>query len=361
MVKATKIFKVNAESPDEEVIEVCARYIREGGLVVFPTETVYGLGANAYNPNAVKKIFIVKQRPMDNPLIVHIASFKQLYEVVSSIPAWIKDFLVKVWPGPLTAVLPKSKRIPSEVTAGLDTVAVRMPLHPVALKLIEKSGVPIAAPSANISGRPSPTTAQHVVEDLWGKVDVIIDAGETIFGVESTIIDLTREPPVLLRPGPYPVEKLREILGKNIIIPEFARGLSEADKALSPGMKYRHYAPRTPLILVELKDYTDLSTLTLKIIELAEENISKGKRVAILSSSETAKTYLKHLGKRAKIVVLGSRNNMYSVAKNLFKALRDLDKLNIDIALVEGFEEKGVGLAVMNRLRKASTKIIAVD
>ncbi len=357
----TKIFKINPEEPDVEVIRICAMYIRKGGLVVFPTETVYGLGANAYDVEAVKKIFIVKQRPMDNPLIVHIASFEQLHEVTSKTPPWVEEFLVKVWPGPLTVVLPKSNRVPEAVTANLPTVAVRMPLHPVALKLIEEADVPIAAPSANISGRPSPTTAQHVIEDLWGKVDAIIDAGETVFGVESTIIDLTREPPVLLRPGPYPVEKLKEILGKDIVIPGFARGLSEAGKALSPGMKYRHYAPRTPLILVELKDYSNPLMVALKVLEIAEENISKGKKVAILASSETAGVYSKRVGGKARIIILGSRNNMYSVARNLFKTLRDLDKLGVDVALVEGFEEKGVGLAVMNRLRKASTKIVVIS
>jgi len=350
----TRIIKVDPLNVDEDALRLCASVIRRGGLVAFPTETVYGLGADAYNPRAVRRIFEAKQRPADNPLIVHIASFDQLYEVAAEIPKRIEGFLRRVWPGPLTVILRRSDRVPDVVTAGLDTVAVRMPAHPVAQKLIEFSGVPIAAPSANLSGRPSPTTAQHVIEDLWGRVDVIIDAGETIFGVESTIIDVLTDPPVLLRPGPYPVEKLRELLGKDIVVPGFARGLGEAEKALSPGVKYRHYAPRTPLILVELEGYGDPKRVA-DAVRMVVEAEGRGRRVAILASEETAPLY-RGLGVR--VVVLGPRRDMYRVARNLFKALRELDTMGVDLAVAEGFEERGLGLAVMNRLRKASTRIL---
>ena len=351
----TRVFKVDPLDPDEEVLRYCAAVIRRDGLVAFPTETVYGLGADAFNSDAVRKIFKAKKRPPDNPLIVHIASFDQLYEVAEKVPQWAEEFLRKLWPGPLTVILRKSPRIPKIVTAGLDTVAVRMPAHPVAQKLIEFSGVPIAAPSANLSGRPSPTTAQHVIEDLFGRVDVIIDAGEAIFGVESTIIDLLRDPPVLLRPGPYPVEKLKELLGRPIVVPRFARGLGEAEKALSPGVKYRHYAPRTPIILVELDNYSNPAYLAQRVVEVLK-GLGKSS-TAILATEETL-PYYQAMSVEAKLLVLGPRRDMYCIAKNLFKTLRSLDSIGVEIAVAEGFKEVGLGLAIMNRLRKAATRIV---
>ena len=215
-MKQTRIIRVDPIYPNVKDIKVCAEVIRSGGLVAFPTETVYGLGANAYDREAVKKIFIAKNRPPDNPLIVHICDFKQLENIVTEIPDKALRLVKNAWPGPLTIILPKHSSVPDEVTAGLDTVAVRMPAHPVALKLIELSGVPIAAPSANLAGRPSPTTPSHVIQDLYGRVDIIIDAGETFFGVESTIINLLTEPPTLLRPGPLPIEKIEEFLGETL-------------------------------------------------------------------------------------------------------------------------------------------------
>ncbi|HDN75772.1 MAG TPA: threonylcarbamoyl-AMP synthase [Acidilobales archaeon] len=347
----TRIVRVDPIKPDVKIMSEVAKVIREGGLVVFPTETVYGLGANAYNPEAVVKIFKAKNRPLDNPLIVHISSLTQFDELVSKVPEEAYIVAKRLWPGPVTIIVYKSSRVPNEVTAGLPTVAVRMPAHPVALKLIELSGTPIAAPSANLAGRPSPTMPEHVIRDMYGRVDVIIDAGETLFGVESTIIDLTSKPPKLLRPGPIPVEDLERVLGIKIEVPGFARGLRESERALAPGTKYRHYAPEKPLVLVEADSYDDIPNYALKVKELVLKYLRKGLKVCILASKESV-GYYKDLG--VKILTLGSRGNLYEIAKNLFKVLRAVDDLNIDIVISEGFEERGLGLTIMNRLRKAS-------
>ncbi len=342
----TVIYKVDPVNPSKDIIDKCIEVLKRGGLVVFPTETVYGLGANTFDSKAVIKIFEVKGRPADNPLIVHISNLNQLEDVAVDIPEVVFKLSEVFWPGPLTVVLKKNLRVPDEVTAKLKTVAVRMPAHPVALKLAE---IPIAAPSANIAGKPSPTTAEHVIRDLYGKVDVIIDAGETLYGVESTIIDLTRKPPVLLRPGALPVEKIEEIIGE-IEIPRFARGLGEADKALSPGMKYRHYAPNTALLVVETNDYSNLDEYAKKFESIVKD-LSKSKRIAVITSRELAERIKIE---DVKCIVLGSRKNPYELCKNLFKSLRRLDELSVDLGVIEGFEEKGLGLTLMNRIRKAS-------
>ena len=352
----TRILKIDPFNPPEDKIRECALVLRRGGLVAFPTETVYGLGADIYNVRAVLRVFEVKKRPPDNPLIVHISNFDQLREVALDVPDYLERLLQQVWPGPLTVVLRKAAEVPKEVTGGLETVAVRMPAHPIALLLIKSAEVPIAAPSANISGRPSPTTAEHVVEDLQGLIEIIIDGGETLFGIESTIIDFTRDPPVLLRPGPIPVERVKRLLGKNVIIPEFARGLGEPERALSPGVKYRHYAPRTELLLVESRGEYSLKRIVQAVRELASD-LGKSRKVCIISTLETEFEY-RDLD--AEVLVLGSRENMYQVAHNLFKTLRALDSLHVDVAIVEGFEERGLGLAVMNRLRKAASRVFRV-
>ncbi len=344
----TRIIKVDPINPEPDKLRYCAEVIRSGGLVAFPTETVYGLGACVYIEDAVKKIFTVKNRPMDNPLIVHISSMRQLDKLVKEVPDKAYRLINKAWPGPLTLIFKKSDDVPHTVTGGLETVAIRMPAHPVALNLIKLSDCPIAAPSANLAGRPSPTNPKHVIEDLSGKIEVIIDAGDTFLGVESTIINLTTNPPVLLRPGPLSVEKIRELLGEDIIIPEFARGLAEIETAMSPGTKYKHYAPRKPLVLVESSDYRDLSRLIKKVMELCHEYSKSKKKVLIIASDETKDHY------HCPTVSLGSRKNLASVARNLYKTLRLFDELDYDIAIIEGFEEKGIGLAIMNRLRKAS-------
>lgn len=347
----TRILKIDPERPDPELVREAAEVIRRGGTVAFPTETVYGLGADTYNPSAVMKIFEAKRRPADNPLIVHIADLDQLFEVAADVPGEALALARKFWPGPLTMLLRKSSRVPGEVTAKRDTVAVRMPAHPVALALIRESGVPIAAPSANLAGRPSPTTAEHVVRDLYGRVDVIIDSGHTLYGVESTIVDLTRDPPVLLRPGAMPVEEVRRALGKDIVIPPFARGLGMADVALAPGMKYRHYAPYKKLTVVE-GDYSDLEAYARGVIEVVRRLSGDARRAVVLCSSETRRYYE---GAGLRTIELGPRSNLFVVARNLFESLRLIDEMvDVDEAYSEGFPEQGLGLAIMNRLRKAS-------
>ena len=327
-----KIVRVDPLNPRREDLEEAAEVIRAGGLVAFPTETVYGLGADAFNATASAKIFKVKGRPADNPLIVHVSSLEMALEI-GELPDRIVDIAERVWPGPITFVVRKRAELPPVVTAGLPTVALRCPAHPVALRFIEAAGTPIAAPSANKAGRPSPTEASHVLEDLGDSIDVVIDAGRTFFGVESTIIDVTREPPVLLRPGPFTVEELRSILGE-VEIPPFARGLGEADVALAPGMKYRHYAPEKPLVIVEF----DLKAA----VDIVQR---KGLRAAVLCMADKCADG---------DVVLKVGSDLYEVAKNLYDALRRIDKTEADIALAPAVPERGIGLAVMNRLRKAS-------
>ncbi len=355
-----RIFKVDPENPEAEAIQAAAQAIRRGGLVAFPTETVYGLGADAFNERAVRKIFEVKGRPPDNPLIVHVSEVEDVWRVAASIPEDAWRLAERAWPGPLTIVVPKDPGVPGAVTAGLPTVAVRMPAHPVALSLIRESGTPIAAPSANPSGRPSPTRGDHVVRDLDCMVDVILDGGETFFGLESTIIDFTRDPPVLLRPGPYPLEAIERIIGRRLEVPPEARGLSEAERPLAPGMKYRHYAPETPLSLVDCPEL-DAERVREVVTRILEERLERGLRVAILSSSENRghyEGYLKKTGLEGyvKIIDLGSRSRLEVVARRLFEALRELDVIGVDLAISEPFPERGVGLAVMNRLRKASSE-----
>lgn len=329
-----RVVKVDPLNPDRELIQLAAGLIRRGGLVAFPTETVYGLGANALSDEAARRIFEAKGRPPDNPLIVHVASLDQALEI-AEIPDRFIDRLRTMWPGPITVVV-KSRRIVSRVvTAGLDTIAVRIPAHPIALGLIEASSVPVAAPSANRSGKPSPTRAEHVVEDLDGLVDLVLDGGETFLGVESTVVDLTRDPPMLLRPGPIGVEELARVFGE-VVVPESARGLASVEKPLSPGLKYRHYAPDTPLVLLHDPRLAllvaDLGLHAVVICGLGRCPVSGSGAVEVLD--------------------LGSTE--YEVARNLFNALRAIDKMGVDVALAVALEERGILLAVMNRLRKAA-------
>ncbi len=334
----SRIIEVDPENPDVEKLKEAAEVIRNGGLVVFPTETVYGLGANAFDEKACKKIFIAKGRPQDNPLIVHISSMDMLKDVASEVPKNALKFIERLWPGPLTVILRKKKGVPDVVTANLETVAVRMPSHPVARKLIELSQVPIAAPSANLSGKPSPTRFEHVLEDMNGRADVLINGGETPFGIESTIIDFTKDPPVLLRPGPLTPEQLSEI-GK-IAIHESAKGKISLERPPSPGMKYRHYAPEKPLILVENS-------------EKMKEVIESHPNCVIVCPKESVSKYR---GKR--VITMGSLENEYSIAHELFSTLRRADEEDGDVIIVEGFPEKGILFSVMNRLRKAASEVI---
>ena len=336
----TLILRVSPRDIDQDKIRVAAKIIRNGGLVVFPTETVYGLGANALNPNAVKRIFIVKGRPIDNPLIVHVAKTEWLYRYVEYVPKEARILAEKFWPGPLTFVLKKKDMIPDVVTAGLDTVAIRMPSHNVALALISSANTPIAAPSANKSGRPSPTRVEHVIEDLDGEVDCIIDSGETLIGIESTVLDLTEDPPIILRPGYITKEMIEDALGKEVVY------LSYSDRPKSPGMKYRHYAPRAKLYLVTGNE----SKIKQKIKELIHE--FEGEKIAVVVTEESRDDYGVYT------CVIGSRMNPLEIARNLFDTLRTLDRKGFTTIIFEGLEEKGLAYAIMNRLRKAATRII---
>ncbi|MGC9148321.1 MAG: L-threonylcarbamoyladenylate synthase [Sulfolobales archaeon] len=360
----TKIIRIDPFNIDRDLLRETSLIIQRGGLVAFPTETVYGLGADVFNTEALKRIFAVKRRPMDNPLIIHICRKEDVYKVAEEVPKEVIKLIDKMWPGPLTLILRKSKEIPYEATGGLDTVAVRMPAHPVALEFICLSDTYVAAPSANISGRPSPTKADHVIRDFYGEIEAIIDSGETLFGIESTILNILTDPPTLLRPGAYPVELIIEIIGKEIYIPPFAKGFGEAERALAPGTRYRHYAPSTPLVLIESSNYLieDLNRLVNEISSRVINDLRGGKRVAIIASRETIDKYRDLLRNYSNVIIIniGSRNNLYEIAKKIFDTLRSLDDLNIDIAYIEGFEERGLGLSVMNRIRKASTQRIRI-
>ncbi len=348
----TKVLKIDPEKIDIDKLVIAADVLKNGGLVVFPTETVYGLGALMKNIEAVKKIFLVKNRPMDNPLIIHVSSVEMFNKLIEKPVDKIYRLIEKFWPGPLTIIWWRSKNVPDIVSAGLPKVAIRMPAHPVALKLIDLVGEPVVAPSANRSGKPSPTNIEHVLEDLLGLVEIVIDSGDTLYGVESTIIDLTADPPVLLRPGALPVEALEEAVGEKIVVTDTARGYREYGEAVAPGTRYRHYAPEAELVVVETSDYRyGLNRVVTKIRELISEYSGKYNRIGVICSSETCSKYM---DLDIKIYDIGSRRDLFIVARNLFKTLRRIDHDGVEIVFVEGFEEKGLGLAIMNRLRKAS-------
>lgn len=323
-------------------IDIASEAIKKGELVAFPTETVYGLGGDALNISAIQKIFEVKGRPIDNPLIVHINSLDMLEHVVY-ITEDAELLIERFWPGPLTLILKKKDIVPGITCANLDTIAVRMPNHDIALKLIKKAGVPIAAPSANLSGKPSPTSISHVMEDLNDKINYAID-GKVNIGVESTVVDLTEEKPLILRHGGITFEELKEIVDIEIFTTR------DMKKVKSPGMKYRHYAPNTPLVLATGK----LNDMVFKINKLIEEYNKIGENVGIIATHETIHRYPNNIKKRS----IGTRDNLYQVSKNLFNILREMDKENLDVIIIESFEKKGLGFAIMERLEKASVSMI---
>lgn len=353
--RATRCLAVDPERPDPSLIRDAGEVLRRGGLVAFPTETVYGLGASALDPVAVAGIFRAKGRPGDNPLIVHIAGPEALAQYVEEIPPAVPALAERFWPGPLTLVLENRDKFPAVVTGGLDTVAVRVPRHPVALALIRAAGVPVAAPSANISGRPSPTTAGHVLDDLAGRIDLVLDGGPAKLGVESTVLDLTGPKPVILRPGGVTREELEAVLGAVELDPS-VDGAAAGGKPRSPGMKYKHYAPRARLLLFEAGGKE--SPVTARIMAEARRLAGEGRRVGILAREETAHMYA---GEGYPVVAAGRRADPESVAAALYESLRRLDRTGVDVILAEGVSPEGVGLAVMNRLRRAAGgNIIAV-
>jgi len=342
----TLMLKVDPENPDLAKIQSAADLIKRGGLVAFPTETVYGLGADALNADAVLRLFEAKKRPLDNPAIVHIADASEVYPLVVEVPKKAELLMKWFWPGPLTLLFKHSEKVPNVSVAGLDTIAIRMPKHKVALALIRQSGCPIAAPSANLAGKPSPTTAQHVYEDLNGRIDAIIDGGATAIGVESTVVDLSVDPPMLLRPGGTAFEALKRVLGDLRLHPfvEAEREL-KPEQAKSPGMMHKHYAPKAEVVLVE----GNMEAVVTKIGTLAETYRSTGKKVGVLATDETKIKYSADV-----VLSLGSRFNLETIARNLFRLLREVDSQGVDIILAESVPSEGLGLAVMNRLRKAS-------
>jgi L-threonylcarbamoyladenylate synthase len=345
-MKRTLMLKVNQEKPEIEKVQVAAKIIQQGGLVAFPTETVYGLGAEALNPRAVLALFEAKKRPLDNPPIVHVENIGDIYRLAKQVTPKAVKLMRTFWPGPLTLVFKHSKKVPDVTVAGLDTIAVRMPQHAVALALIRESQCPIAAPSANLAGKPSPTSAQHVFDDLSGRIDAILDAGPTRIGVESTVLDLSVDPAQVLRPGGTSFEALKRVLGEVKLHP-FVAAEKEVPmgEARSPGMRHKHYAPNAQVIVVE----GAVPTVRAKVKELAESYRLKGVKVGVLATDETLAAY------RADVVKsLGSRFNLAVVAQNLFRLLRELDAEGVDVIVAEGVPSEGLGLAVMNRLRKAS-------
>jgi len=324
-------------------IEQAACLLKGGNLVAFPTETVYGLGANALDACAVERIFAVKGRPSDNPLIVHLAGTEQLAALAVNIPpeAWL--LAGRFWPGPLTLVLESSNIVPAQVTGGLGSVALRVPAHPLALALLRQAGLPVAAPSANLSGRPSPTTAAHVLEDLAGRIEAVLDGGPCAVGVESTVLDIRGGRPVILRPGGVTAEEVSVFLGRECLAASWLEAAGGAP--LSPGVKYTHYAPRAPLYLVEGRPEAVLARLA----ALRDDFLARGLNVGLLLSEESA-------GKLglASMEILGSKDDVAGLAANLYGALRRFDQQGVDVILAEGYAEQGLGVALMNRLRKAA-------
>jgi len=345
-MKGTLLLKVYSERPEIEKIRVAANVIKRGGIVAFPTETVYGLGADALNPEAVMKVFKAKRRPADNPIIVHVANRGDVYRLAKNVPKAAERLMTQNWPGPLTLILKRSKVVPDITVVGLDTIAIRMPSNKVALALISESETPIAAPSANLAGKPSPTTAKHVIDDLAGRIDVILDAGPTKIGVESTVIDMTASVPQILRPGGTPYEKLKSVLGEVKLHPiAVANRKVRVIRARSPGMKHRHYAPDAEMVVVE----GEFNKVIGKVQELASLYMAEGKRVGILTTDEGLSNYSADIVKS-----LGSREDLTVIAKNLFRLLREFDEEKVDIIIAEGITPQGLGLAVMNRLRRAA-------
>ena len=340
----TKIIKIDEENIDEALISQAGKIIKNGGLVAFPTETVYGLGGDALNRESSKKIYAAKGRPSDNPLIVHIADIKDMDAIVLKVTENALKLAERFWPGPLTMILKKSDLVPLETTGGLDSVAIRMPVHKTAAAFIKAAGGYVAAPSANISGKPSPTSAKYVIQDMDGRIDMIIDGGDSGIGLESTIVDLTGNIPVLLRPGYITVEQLREVLG-NVDVDKTILDGDCKERPKAPGMKYRHYAPKGELTIVEGQALAVVE----KINELTHEAERKNKKVCVIATDENADSY-----EAGVIKSIGSRNDEDIIAHRLYTILRECDDENVDVIYSESFDSAGIGQAIMNRLLKAA-------
>lgn len=333
------------ENNNMHIIKTAATVIKGGGLVAFPTETVYGLGGDAFDTEAASRIYGAKGRPSDNPLIVHISKTEDVYALAEEVPEKAVVLAEEFWPGPLTMIFKKKKCVPETVTGGLDTVAVRLPSDITARRLIAESGTYIAAPSANLSGRPSPTRAEHVISDLSGRIDMIIDGGDIEIGLESTIVDMTENIPVILRPGYITTEMLQEVIGEVRLDRALMTGVGRDVKPKAPGMKYRHYAPKAELIIVEGERNRVIEAINGYIVQAAEKKLKTG---VMYTSSDGEK-----INADVKIS-LGETGDNGEIARNLFAALRSFDDENVDVIYSEAYSEKGFGQAVMNRLLKAA-------
>ncbi|SET09178.1 L-threonylcarbamoyladenylate synthase [[Clostridium] polysaccharolyticum] len=342
----TKVKQVNRDNFSRSEFEEASEILRSGGLVAFPTETVYGLGGDGLLSSAAEKIYAAKGRPSDNPLIIHISSMDDLTQLTDEVSEKANRLADAFWPGPLTMIFQKNDKVPYGTTGGLDTVAVRMPNHPIALELIRTSGVLIAAPSANTSGRPSPTKAEHVVEDLDGKIDMIIDGGEVGIGIESTIVDLTSEIPTILRPGYITKEMLEEVIGEVAIDQAIlTKGVKDGLKPKAPGMKYKHYAPKGDLTL-----YKGLqSEVVDEINKDAAKKRAQNYKVGVIATEETKEMYDADY-----VMCIGSRNDEESIARHLYGILREFDHLEVKYIYGECFSKNNLGQAIMNRLLKAA-------
>jgi len=339
----TRVLAVDPRSPDPAAIEAAAEVIRAGGLVAFPTETVYGLGAAALDAAAVRRVFVAKGRPASDPLIVHLASADQVLDVARDLPPAAHELMRRHWPGPLTLVLPRRPHVPPEVTAGGETVAVRVPAHPVALALIAAAG-PLVAPSANLFSRPSPTTAQHVLEDLAGRVDLVLDAGPTAIGIESTVLDLTADPPQLLRPGGLTREELRDLLPDLRYTPRY---LEEPLAAPAPGMLLKHYSPRAQLTLYAGERAAALARMR----DDALRHIAAGRAVGVMAADDDAAAFD---GVPVRLALLGRLDEPEQAAALLFSAMRQLDAAGVDLILARTPLHSGLGLAIWDRLVRAA-------
>ncbi len=341
----TEIIEIDKNNIDKTGICRAADIIRDGGLVAFPTETVYGLGANALSPQASRKIYEAKGRPSDNPLILHIASMDDMQIYAGQIPDKAYKLARRHWPGAITFVLKKTNIVPYETTGGLDTVAIRMPSHNIARELIERSGVPIAAPSANLSGKPSPTKASHVFCDMNGRIDMIIDGGMVPVGLESTIVDFTCDVPTILRSGAITKAMIENVIGDVLVDRAIISKPSSDIKPKAPGMKYRHYAPRAELTVVE----GDEGFVISKINELSMADRRGGRKVGIIASEENHGLYT-----HGEVLIIGSRRDEETIALNLFDILRRFDDMGVDVIYSESFHGEGLYEAIMNRLVKAA-------
>ncbi len=339
----TRILHITLEN-QIDLIREAAMTLKIGGLVAFPTETVYGIGANALDASIVRKIYEAKGRPSDNPLIVHIGDAIEVEKYVADIPEIAIPLMKAFWPGPLTLIFKKNHVIPYEITGGLDTVAIRVPAHPLARDIIKQSGLPIAAPSANISGKPSPTNAAHVILDLSGRVDMIVDGGDANIGLESTVLDVTSEPATILRPGGITKAMIEEVIGPVAQNPSNL-GLPEDDTPKAPGMKYKHYAPKGRLVIYYGSKAKAIEAMNISV----QKSLNNHEKVGIIATNEDREAY-----NCPTILTIGSEHDAHEIASNLFKVLRQMDDLGIEKILTQAFHEKEIGVATMNRLLKAA-------